>query len=66
MEVQSDSLELIWSRDPNLLNVEDVKKIVAKLQADRQRFLLEPEKVKKQRGKSTDSTGIKSIEDLGL
>lgn len=65
-EVSPESLELIWSKDPNNYTVQDVERIVDKLVADRQRFLLEPEKVKRQRGKSADTSGIKSIEDLGL
>lgn len=44
----------------------EVERVTDKLIADRQHFLLNPEKVKKQRGKNADATGVKSIEDLGL
>lgn len=66
--VDPNSLDFIWAKDPNLMTQQDVERVVDKLQADRVKFLQNPEAVKKQRGKkvSIADTTISSIDDLGL
>lgn len=66
--VDPASLDLAWSKDPNLMVVADVELVVDKLQRDRLTFLANPEAVKKQRSKKTSAAdaNVNSIEDLGL
>lgn len=61
-EVNPNSLESIFNKDPETLTEDDIRKIVEELRADRERFLSAP----RSNGKKKEAAANISLEDLGL